>query len=268
MKKGKIIAVMNRKGGVGKTTLTANLGAGLARKGKKTLLIDADGQGSLTRMLAKGSTPQFTIYHAMTSRNPGEGLKQRLPVAIGPKLSIICSDPQLDEIDTALAGRYCRERILRRIICEVYPDWATEYDAILIDCPPSAGLMTMNALTAADLVLVPTITEYMSLEGIGTMRSHIEEARDGGNPDLKLGGVVLMRFTTRTGNFKERNAISAENALQEVFDGKLLETRIHRKKEIYDAPGKHQDIFSYAPESRGAKDFEALTEEIIRKFKI
>ena len=268
MKKGKIIAVMNRKGGVGKTTLVANLGAGLARHGKKVLLVDADGQASLSGMLAKGREPQTTLWDAMTSRNPGEGLKQRLPVNIAPGLSIVCSDPQLDEIDTALAGRYLRERILRRIICEVYPDWTTLYDAILIDCPPSAGLMTMNALSAADLVLVPTLTEYMSLEGIGTMRSHIEEARQGGNPDLRLGGVVLMRFTTRTGNFKERNAISAENALQEVFDGKLLETRIHRKKEIYDAPGAHKDIFSYAPESRGAKDFEALTEEVIKKFKL
>mgnify|MGYP002624769299 CR=1 FL=1 len=268
MKKGKVIAVMNRKGGVGKTTLTANLGAGLARKGKKILLIDADGQGSLSGMLSKSEEIQATTWDAMTSKNPGEGLKKRLPLFIAPSLALVCSDPRIDEIDTALAGRYSRERILRKIIREVYPDWTTQYDAIIIDCPPSAGLMTMNALTAADLVLIPTLTEYMSLEGIGTMRSHIEEARDGGNPDLKLGGVVLMRFTTRTGNFKERNAISAENALQEVFDGKLLETRIHRKKEIYDAPGAHKDIFSFAPGSRGASDFEALTEEIIRKFKL
>lgn len=243
----RIIALANHKGGVGKTTTTASLGAGLARKGKGVLLLDIDAQQNLTSSLMDENEVEVSIYDAMKGDAP-------LPVIhIGENLDLSPSDISLARAEIDLSTRIARERILRGLLDEVKDN----YDYILIDCPPSLGILTMNALaTATDLYIVLT-PEALPLRGLAMLDDVVGEIIKRVNPDLHLSGVILSRYNNRRLNKVVLDAISSR------YGDALFKTRIRENISLAESPLTHTSIFDYAPESNGAQDYLSLAEEVL-----
>jgi len=248
---GQIIACANQKGGVGKTTTVVNLATYLALAGDRVLVIDLDPQGNATSGLGvdRGEL-ENSIYDAVVGNVSIEDLIA--PTAV-PGLSIIPSSISLAGAEVELAPVAQRERRLARLIHVLIKD----FEYIILDCPPSLGLLTVNALTAAHAVLIPIQCEYYALEGLTQLIATVNLVRDHLNPDLAVKGVVLTMYDART-NLSAEVAVEVRTHLAEaVFD-----TVIPRNVSLSEAPSYGQPIALYRPDSRGAEAYRALAEEL------
>lgn len=247
-----IVAIANQKGGVGKTTTTANVAAWLAESGTNILVIDLDPQGNLTSSLGvdrstlRGSSYELLVGQATVA-------EVTLP-EIRPGIDLIAARPDLAGAEVELAGLDSKESRLRRAM-------GTEpgfYDLILIDCPPSLGLLTINALSAARHVIIPIQCEYLALEGLMQMMESINLIQRRVNPGLELLGVVMTMFDGRT-----RLAADVVENVREHFDTLAFEAIIPRSVRLAEAPSYGQTIVEYAPDSSGALAYRALSDEVM-----
>ena len=251
---GQTVACANQKGGVGKTTTVVNLGTYLALSGQRVLIVDADPQGNATSGLGiDRSTLDRSLYDALTDGSP------LIDVVIATRidrLEIAPSSVALAGAEVELASVEQRERRLGRLVAGV----AASYDYVLIDCPPSLGLLTVNALTAADTVLIPIQCEYYALEGLTQLIATINLVRDHLNPDLEIKGVVLTMFDARTN-------LSAEVAdeVRRHLGRTVFETIVPRSVRLSEAPSYGVPISIHSPESKGALAYSALAVELLAR---
>jgi len=245
---GKVIAIVNQKGGVAKTTTAINTGAGLANAGKKVLLIDLDPQGSLTKSLAVDiRQSENTGYELLKgSKTPSEVIRN-LP----NDYDLIPGDNRLSIIENR-AGNDLLKKQLAPIV--------KAYDYILIDCSPSLGVLTINALTACNEVYIPLQAEYLALAGIAQLLQVVKVVQKDANRNLKVTGVIITMYDRR-----RRLTGAVEGKLQEMFPEALFATRIRNNVALAEAPIHGQDIFAYDPKSNGAKDYKALVNEIMER---
>jgi chromosome partitioning protein len=250
----KCIAVINQKGGVGKTTTTVNLGAGLARRGYRVLLLDMDPQANLTVHVDKRPDLESnTLTNLLVEDVPLKDLVQPTTV---DNLFVVPSDTSLAGVEQVLANRIGRETILREAL-EAYPD-ATAFDFVLFDCPPSLGVLSANALVAADHVVIPMQAEYLSLQGMAKLLEVIQLVQKRLNPQIKIACVLPCMLDARTN-------LSTE-VLREIethFGSMLARTRIRNNVKLAEAPSFGRTIFEHAPDSNGARDYEAFTAELL-----
>ncbi len=248
----KVIAVFNQKGGVGKTTTNVNLSACIAVRGRKVLVVDIDPQGNTTSGLGIDKKElKKTIYDVLIGEAKAEEVITQTAVE---NLSIIPSSVQLAGAEIELTGFEEREKMLKKAL-EGIKD---EYQYVFIDCPPSLGLLTINALTAADSVLIPIQCEYYALEGVGQLMNTIWLVQRGLNPDLKVEGVVLSMFDGRT-----NLSIQVVDEVKRHFKGMVYTTIIPRNVRLAEAPSYGVPILMYDPKSKGAEAYEELADEFI-----
>jgi chromosome partitioning protein len=246
----KTIAVVNHKGGVGKTTTVCSLGSALAELGYRVLLVDLDAQANLTSSLLK-EEPERTMYEAINQ-------KKQLPVVRlnGSKnWSIVAASLDLAGAELEIANQLDREYILKDLLEEV----EAEYDYILLDCPPSLGLLTINALVAATDVVIPLTAEALPSKGLQKIQDIIEKVRKRLNTKLRLSGILLTRY--------ESSKLSqlVEEALRQNYGEVVYSTRIRKNVRIAEAPLYGVDILEYANDSNGAEDYRALAKELTEK---
>jgi chromosome partitioning protein len=248
----KIVAIANHKGGVGKTTSAINIGAGLCRYHKKrVLLVDLDPQANLSQSLGIRE-PQETIYGAL------RGLYPLPPIQILPGLDLIPSTLDLSGADLELSSEAGREYILR----ELLEPLRGAYDYILIDTPPSLGLLTINAFTASQEVFIPLQAQYLALQGLNKLLEIIDKIKKRLNKDLEIGGVFITQYDNR----KILNKQVAET-IQAHFKDRVFKTKIRDNIALAEAPTQGVDIFRYSPRSYGAQDYTALCKEISKHSK-
>lgn len=249
---GKIIAVANQKGGVGKTTTAVNLAAGLAVEEKKVLLVDADPQGNAT---SGSGVPRIvsrkTLYNVLLLNEPIANVV--LPTEL-PLLSVLPSDKNLAGAEIELVDSDGREYRLKRLLSSVREN----YDYIIIDCPPSLGLLTLNGLTAADSLLVPIQCEYFALEGVTELFDTLARLRRGLNPQLMIEGLLLTMYDERT----NLSAAVAQD-LRDFYGTQVLKTVIPRNVRLAEAPSYGKPIILYDIRSRGAESYIQLAKEIL-----
>ena len=240
------IALVNQKGGVGKTTTAVNLAAALARLDRKVLLIDLDPQSNATISLGVPAHEQHCTSYSLLTGKPIE------PIWLEKNLALIPSNIELSGAEMELAGVIGRETILRDAL-----DGIEGYDFILLDCSPSLGLLSINALTFVEEVLVPLQCEFLALHGISLLMHTIELVQKRLNPGLKLAGVVACMYDVRN-----RLARETVEEIQNFFKDKVYRTRIRTNVRLAEAPSHGKSIFEYAPESKGAEDYFLLGREV------
>ena len=251
---GKIIAIANQKGGVGKTTLSINMGACLAILEKKILLVDADPQANCTSGLGITVTPgQKTIYDCIINQVPAQ---EAIIPTNTPNLSIIPSHIDLVGAELELVSRMKREYALSNVLEKVKDD----YDFILIDCMPSLGLLTVNALTAADAVFIPIQTEIYALEGLQKLKNTIDLVRQHLNPDLQIEGIVMTMYDSR---LRLANMILEE--VRQTLSDSLYQTVIHRNSKISESPSMKAPVIMYDAASTGSMNFMQLAMEFLKR---
>jgi chromosome partitioning protein len=249
-----VLAIVNQKGGVGKTTTAVNLAALLAAKGKQVLMIDIDPQGNATSGFGfdKNSLTK-TIYDVLIN----EEIIQNVMFDTGRKNLTLCpANIQLAGAEIELVGVVSRETCLKRAISGI----RHKYDFILMDCPPSLGLLTVNALTAADGVLVPIQSEYYALEGLTQLMETVTLIKRGLNPQLSVFGVVVTMFDSRT-----QLAHQVAGEVRRYFGERVFRTIIPRNVRLSEAPSFGKSITEYDPKSKGAECYDALAKEVIRR---
>ena len=248
----RIIAITNQKGGVGKTTTAINLGAALAVSDVKVLLIDADPQGNSTSGLGVQKVPGLaTIYDVLVD---GKEIEQAICPTSMEGLEILPADKNLIGVNLQLVNEEARESILRQRL-ETIRD---KYDFILIDCPPALDLLTLNALMAADSVLIPIQCEFFALEGVSELMDTIERIRESFSHPLKTEGILLTMFDDRTNLTRQ---VAAD--LREFFGDDVFKTVIPRNVRLAEAPSHGKSILGYDPGSRGAEAYIQLAKEVL-----
>jgi len=259
------IAVINQKGGVGKTTTVANLGVALSRLGRKVLLIDLDPQSHLTLHLGiEPADVAHSIYEVLTELLPLAQAK----VAINEHLHLVPAHIDLAAAEMELAGVVGREVILRD---QLSRDPA-HYDFVLIDCPPSLGLLTVNALAAAEDVFIPLQPHFLALQGLGKLLQTVSLVSQRLNPSLKVAGIVLCMFESNTRLAAEvvediqKFLASARGAQTPWSQAVLFETRIRRNIKLAECPSHGKSIFDYEPRSAGAEDYATLAKEVLARY--
>jgi chromosome partitioning protein len=249
----RIVAVLNQKGGVGKTTTAVNLGAALALRGKRVLLIDADPQGNLTDHLGiDASTTEVSFYDVLLE--DASIAEATVPTAT-ERLFVVPSETDLAAAESELAAEMGREFRLRRAMRAIPED---TYDWVLIDCPPSLGLLSLNAMAAANELLIALQTEYFALKGLEKLTQVREMVREHLNPDLRMLGILPTLVNPVT--------ILAKEVIQEVkthYGNVMLDTRVRLNVSLAEAPSQGMHIFQYKPNSPGAEDYLALADELL-----
>ena len=245
----KTISIMNHKGGTGKTTSSINIGAGLAKKGLKVLLLDIDSQANLTEGLGKGD-PELSVYDSIREN-------KKLPILnVSENLDLVPSSIDLLGAEMEIVSKIGREHILHKLLKPI----RSEYDYIIIDCPPSVGLLTVNAMVASDTILLPLQGEYFAYKGVDRLLGIVNEVRDNLNDKLEIGGVFITqinpnRILTKT----------IVEKLTEDLQDKVFDTKIRINVALAEAQLQGQTIFDYAPDSNGAKDYAMLVDEILNR---
>ena len=246
------MAVVNQKGGVGKTTTAVNLSAGLALAARRTLLVDLDPQGNSTTGLGVNKEGLYpTVYHALLG---AETIERSIHPTGVPNLGLVPSDIDLVGAEIELVGMDRREFRLRDLILSV----ASRYDYVLIDCPPSLGLLTINALAASDQVLIPLQCEFYALEGLAHLVRTVSLVRDKLNSRIKIAGIVLTMFDGRTSL-----AMQIKEEVNKYFPGQILETVIPRNVRVTEAPSHGKPVMLYDLRSSGAIAYLELAREVL-----
>ena len=249
---GKIIAVVNQKGGVGKTTTCVNTACALHRRGKRVLLCDFDPQGNSTSGMGLSKSTAPGSYDAVIRLQDARAAVHGTPYG-----DVMPAGKSLSGAEVELIGLERREHRLRDVLGSL----REAYDYILVDCPPSLGLLTLNALCAADTFLVPVQCEYYALEGLSDLLYTVRAVRSGGlNPTLDIEGVLLTMYDART-----NLSVQVAEEIKRHFPGKVYKSVIPRNVRLSEAPSHGMPVQVYDPSSRGADSYDALAEEIIRK---
>ena len=249
---GKIISVAKQKGGVGKTTTTINLSTMLAKKGKKVLLIDADPQGNATSGVGAEKEVEYSTYDILVS---DVEMVQALEKTIIKNLLVCPSNINLAGAEVELVSMMSREQRLKEKLEEI----KDKFDYILIDCPPSLGLITLNAFTASDSVLIPVQCEYYALEGLGQLLNTVNLVKKHLNKNLEVEGALLTMYDART---NLSNQVVKE--VKKYFGDKVYKTVIPRNVRLSEAPSYGMPITEYDPRSKGAKTYEKFTKEFLK----
>jgi chromosome partitioning protein len=242
----RIIAIANHKGGVGKTTSVMNIGAALAQRGKKVLLVDLDAQANLTTSML-GEEPQISIYNAIVN-------DEALPIHhIADNIHLVPSSLDMAGAELEISARMSREYLLKDLLEPV----ADNYDYVLLDCSPSLGIITLNALTACTDLFIPLTAEALPSKGLTKLLDIVDNVKKRINRHIRLSGVIITRY--------ERSKLSqmVEEMLREKFGSVVFTTKIRKNIAIAEAPLYTQDVISYAKDSNGAKDYQDLADEII-----
>ncbi len=248
--KTRIISFSNHKGGVGKTTTTASVGTILASKKHNVLLIDLDAQANLTASLYDGEV-ENSIYTALIG-------KSELPIIkLNKYLDLVPASLQLAMADLELASVMAREKILSELLEKV----ADKYEYILIDCPPSLGLLTLNALTASTDIIIPMVAEILPFKGLTMINDFVSMVQQRLNPNAHVSGIIITRWETT--NLSK----TIEEKLRENLGDIVFKTKIRKNVSLAEAPLENKNIAEYAPKSSGAEDYKALVNELIKKLK-
>lgn len=251
---GKIVAFTNKKGGVGKTTTAVNMAACCADLGKKVLLIDIDSQGNATTGLGfSKSGLKKSVYNVLVE---DEGVAQNVMPTQIPLLDVLPANVDLTGAEVDLVYKHNREKILKEALAKVRDN----YDYIFIDCPPSLGLLTINAWVASDSIIIPLQSEYYALEGVSQLMNTIAMVKQHLNPALQIEGVVITMYDGRAIISKQ---ITAE--IKKFFKSKLFEIIIPRNIRLAEAPSHGLPVMLYDPKCVGARAYRALTEEFLSK---
>ena len=245
----KVISISNHKGGVGKTTSAINIGAGLNKLGKKILLIDLDPQANLSQSLGLVNQER-NIYGALRGKYKLE------PIKIIKGLDVIPSTLDLSGAEVEMSGEPGREYILKEIIEPL----KSSYDYILIDSPPSLGLLTINSFTASDEVFIPLQAQFLALQGLSKLVEVIDKIQSRLNKELKIGGVFITQYDSR--KVLNRDVVAT---IEAHFKNKVFKTKVRDNVALAEAPSQGLDIFRYNPKSYGAEDYLSLSKEILKR---
>ena len=246
----RVISFGNHKGGVGKTTTTANVGSILASKGFKVLVIDLDAQANLTVSLLK-EEPEDSIYYALT------GKQKELPIVpVTDNLSIVPSSLQLAMAEMELTAVISREKILSELLEKV----KGEYNFILIDCPPSLGLLTLNAFTASNEIIIPLVAEVLPFKGLTMINDFISQVQHRLNPAAHVTGILITRWEST------KLTRDIEDRLRNQLSSLVFTTKIRKNITIAEAPLESKNIVEFEPKCNGAKDYRTFTDELLARF--
>lgn len=248
---GKIIAIANQKGGVGKTTTSINLAAAIAKEGKKVLLVDADPQGNATSGVGIEIDDDYTVYDMIISDTDADDVIIKTDF---DNLWLCPSTEELAGAEIELVGVDSREFKLKKSLKTI----KNNFDFIFIDCPPSLGLITINCLTAADSVLIPIQCEYFALEGVSLLTNNIKKIKKSLNPDISIEGILLTMLDART-----NLGVQVVEEVKSCFPGKVYASIIPRNVRLSEAPSYGQPINVYDASSKGAEAYKSLAEEVI-----
>ena len=250
MAKAKVSAFANHKGGVGKTASVSATGSILASQGKRVLMCDLDTQANLTRCHIDGF-PKRLIYHALKE-------KKDLPIInVAPNLDLVPSGLEMAGIELEISGAMQRESILKKLLSPLLD----KYDYILLDCPPSLGLITINALVAADYLFIPMLADTMSYYGLGMLATIcllVQEL----NPAIQITGIFFTKYDTRVGLTS-----AIEEMVRETYGSRLMQTKIRINTKIGEAPMFHKNILEYEPDGKSVREYTALVDEMLQLMK-
>ena len=249
-----ILAIANQKGGVGKTTTAINLAAALAMRGKNTLLIDLDPQGNSSMSYIYVRERERSLYDVFV--DPAVHLTDVIAPTGLPHLSVAPARIALAKLESRLVGELDAHFRLKDRLAPVLD----QFDAVVIDCPPALGLLTVNALVASTHLLIPIQSSYFALEGTDDLLETIEKVRARANPTLRILGVVITMHDKRTALARD-----IREQIQKVFGGKVFKTVITKSVRLEESPAYKESIFTFAPESPGATDYYSLCEEVIER---
>jgi chromosome partitioning protein len=253
--KPKIFAIANQKGGVGKTTTTLNLAAAIAEVGFKVLVMDLDPQGNASTGLGSHADGrEFTTYDVLVGTHVDPQFIQKTELE---NIDLVPSTTDLSSADIELAAAKNRSKMLRNVLSN---SDLTSYDYVLLDCPPSLNVLTVNALIAAHALIIPLQSEFFALEGLSQLLMSVREVRDLGNPDLRIEGVVLTMYDARN-----RLSLQVEEDARENLGELVFKTVIPRNVRISEAPSFAMPVLSYDSRSKGAEAYRALAQEILAR---